>query len=74
MSTLTNLFDQNGYIRLDAAPSKAFVSALVISISILLYLVFVPPRKLYANQNGVQIIRNRFPGLGGVGFYANRYQ
>lgn len=73
MSSLTYLFD-NGYIRLDAAPSKVLVSALVVSISFLLYLVFVPPRKLYANDNGVQVIRNRFPGLGGIGFYANRYQ
>lgn len=73
MSSSTYLFD-NGFVRLDVTPSKVLISSLAISITFLLYLIFVPPRKLYANDNGVKVIRNRFPGLGGIGFYANRYQ
>lgn len=37
------------------------------------YLLFVPPAKLYSNFNSVPVIKSRFPGLGAVGFFANRY-
>ncbi|CAO1615237.1 unnamed protein product [Sympodiomycopsis kandeliae] len=37
------------------------------------YLLYVPPAKLHNNFNTVPVINSRFPGLGAVGFFANRY-
>jgi hypothetical protein len=55
--------------------SAPYVIAASIGITtILLYLLFVTPARLTANENGVPVIRSRFGGLGAIGFYANRYQ
>lgn len=63
-------------IHLHIDTSVSFTATLVVVlISIALgYLVLVPPNRLHANRNGVPIIESRFPGLGAIGFYANRYQ
>ncbi len=39
----------------------------------LVWLLFVPPKRLHHSINNVRIIPCRFPGLGAVGFFANRY-
>lgn len=50
--------------------AAAFAATLVFA---LYYLFFVPPAKLYSNFNSVPVIKSRLPGLGAVGFFANRY-
>ena len=47
--------------------------AAVLLLLLTYYLVFVPPSKLHNNFNSVPVINSRFPGLGAVGFFANRY-
>jgi hypothetical protein len=53
--------------------AQVFTAVSTIGLSVFLWLVFVPPRRLYSVDNGVPVIKSCFPGLGGVGFYANRY-
>lgn len=61
-------------LHLNAPSSTLLLTLLALAVATLLYLVFVPPRRLQAVDNGVPVIRSRFGGLGAVGFYANRYQ
>lgn len=49
------------------------VALFILVLASLYYFLFVPPRKLHSNFNTVPVIPSRFPGLGGVGFFANRY-
>lgn len=53
--------------------SKLLFAASALVASWLLWVFFVPPKQLHNGFNKVPIIKNRLPGLGGVGFYANRY-
>jgi hypothetical protein len=56
-----------------SSTAQVLTAISTIALSISLWLVFVPPRRLYSVDNGVPVVKSRFPGLGGVGFYANRY-
>lgn len=67
------LSEQPGFFQLRTSTSPLVVAVLAVIVSYLLYIVFVPPRRLYSNSSNVQVIRSRFGGLGAVGFYANRY-
>ncbi|PWN27518.1 cytochrome P450 [Jaminaea rosea] len=49
------------------------VAAGALLLASICYLLFVPPAKLHSNFNSVPVIKSRFPGLGAVGFFANRY-
>ena len=42
-------------------------------LALLFWILFVPPRRLHHSINNVPIISSRFPGLGAIGFFANRY-
>lgn len=57
-------------LRARGVPLVAFV---VVVLAITYWLLFVPPSKLHSNFNSVPVIKSRFPGLGAVGFFANRY-
>lgn len=50
-----------------------YVTVPLLLLLLAYYLLFIPPRKLHNNFNSVPIINSRFPGLGAVGFFANRY-
>jgi hypothetical protein len=67
------LSEQPGFFQLRTSSSPLTVAVLVVVVTYLLYVVFVPPRRLYSNSNNVRVIKSRFGGLGAVGFYANRY-
>lgn len=57
-----------------SSPSTVTIGAAVLlTLFGIYYLLFVPPAKLHSGFNTVPVIKVRFPGLGGVGFFANRY-
>lgn len=56
-----------------AVENQRVLGIVAIVVSFLSWLLFVPPKRLHSNFNSVPVIKSRFPGLGGVGFYANRY-
>lgn len=56
-----------------AVEHQKLISLALILLPLVLWLLFVPPRRLHSNYNQVPVIKCRFPGLGAVGFYANRY-
>ncbi|CAO1636308.1 unnamed protein product [Parajaminaea phylloscopi] len=54
--------------------SHHVLAALAVTLLGSLYwLLFVPPAKLHSNYNTVPVVKSRFPGLGAIGFFANRY-
>lgn len=56
-----------------AVDHQKLLGLIIVAFSLVLWLLFVPPRRLHSNYNSVQVIKTRFPGLGAVDYYANRY-
>lgn len=52
---------------------ELYLLGLLVIVLTVYWLVFVPPRRLKHSINNVPIIHSRFPGLGAIGFFGNRY-
>lgn len=60
-------------VQVNTTSTPLTVAVLAIVATYLVYFVFVPPRRLHAGSNNVNVIKSRFGGLGAIGFFANRY-
>ncbi|KDN41235.1 cytochrome P450 [Tilletiaria anomala UBC 951] len=56
-----------------ASPQLTLLVASIAFAVFLFWLLFVPPKRLHHSINNVPILPCRFPGLGAVGFFGNRY-
>lgn len=72
--TLKEEEEDSGIITRASMASPSVLAAALAAIVYVMWLVFVPPKRLYDPKiNNVRVIKSRFGGLGAVGFYANRY-